>query len=54
MSSGDAGKLCNRWIVEYHCWRKWKAFSKLSFVDGVLNQAAPTHDRPGSNSYWVG
>ena len=36
--------LCYRWIVEFDCWRLWRAFSQLGSVDGIPNRVGSTYD----------
>ena len=43
MACGDNDKLCNRWIMEYHCWRLWTQFAQLGSVDSIQDRASPTY-----------
>jgi len=51
MASEDTDKLCYRWIVEFDCWRMWKAFSQLGSVDSIPNHAGLTYDQQDSPWY---
>jgi len=46
MTHENSDKLCNRWIVEYDCWRMWTQFSNLGSVDGIPNRAGRWQDGP--------